>query len=484
MKKVDLTMKELERYRVIKAVANNKTSVKRAAVKLKRSERTIYRMIKVYREQGKEGFIHGNAGRAPANKRPDAENRRIIHLYETKYEDFNFSHYLEFLNEEECIPISESSLRQLLRQHLILAPKAWKTTKHKVHAAIKAKEKTVTQLSKRDEHTLQVIEEVEAQKAHPERPRKKYAGELVQMDASWEFWFGPRKVTLHIAIDDQSGTIVGAHFAQQETLRGYFSVFAQILRKYGAPAEFLTDRRTVFNSNRKEGSPSTENPLTRFGYVCKTLGVELSVTSVPQAKGRVERLIETMQDRLRSELRLKEITTIADANRFLESFVERYNQRFASPIKSSMSVFEKQLKPKEIDHTLIIANERTIGHGHCIQFENKRYIPIRDGEYVYLTPHTKVLVIKSFTGKLYMTTDDDKVYDLFCIPRHQFKSATFDYKHEVKPAIKRRSRIPAITHPWRRMNYRDWLDSIGVDEKTSRLLVNDRYSKKALSSRS
>lgn len=103
-------------------------------------------------------------------------------------------------------------------------------------------------LSKRDEATLSAIEAVENIKAHPERPRKRYAGELVQMDASCEHWFGTQKATLHAAIDDQSGNVVGGYFAQQETLSGYYHVFAQILRNYGAPAEFLTDRRTVFNS--------------------------------------------------------------------------------------------------------------------------------------------------------------------------------------------------------------------------------------------
>ncbi|MGX5816517.1 DDE-type integrase/transposase/recombinase, partial [Lacticaseibacillus rhamnosus] len=175
--------------------------------------------------------------------------------------------------------------------------------------------------------TLSAIEAVENIKAHPERPRKRYAGELVQMDASCEHWFGTQKATLHAAIDDQSGNVVGGYFAQQETLSGYYHVFAQILRNYGAPAEFLTDRRTVFNSNKKEGSPSTENPLTRFGYACQTLGTELLVTSVPQGKGRIERLLETFQDRLTSELRLHNVNTIADANRFLVGFIKRHNNR-------------------------------------------------------------------------------------------------------------------------------------------------------------
>ena len=475
MKKVVLTMREEERYRVIKAVVNGKISIQRAAVRLKRSERTIYRLIQLYKHQGKDGFIHGNAGREPANKRNAQLERQIIHLYTNKYAGFNIAHFHEFLTTDEQITISESSLRLLFRKKQILSPKAHKATKRRVKRELKAKEKKVELLSKRDEATLSAIEAVENIKAHPERPRKRYAGELVQMDASCEHWFGTQKATLHAAIDDQSGNVVGGYFAQQETLSGYYHVFAQILRNYGAPAEFLTDRRTVFNSNKKEGSPSTENPLTRFGYACQTLGTELLVTSVPLGKGRIERLLETFQDRLTSELRLHNVNTIADANRFLVGFIKRHNNRFASPIKSNMSVFEKQLTPKEIDNILIIANERSIGHGHCIRFENKRYLPHRNGELIYLPPHTKVLVINSFTGKLYMTTDDDQVYDLFCVPREYALSAKFDLTPPKHATPKKARKVPAITHPWRRANYRDYLDSLGLDSEQIKWLVNDRY---------
>jgi hypothetical protein len=261
----------------------------------------------------------------------------------------------------------------------------------------------------------------------------------------------------------------------EETLKGYYHVLAQILRNYGAPAEILTDRRTLFESNRKESSPSTENPLTRFGHACKTLGTQLSVTSVPQAKGRVERLIETLQDRLQSELRLNQIKTISEANQFLKIFLERFNKRFASNIKNNMSVFDKQLTLREIDKVLIIANERSVDHGHCIKFENKRYLPISGTEFIFLQPHTKVLVIKSFSGKLYLTTDDDHVYQLFCVPKYEFRSTLFD--EQVVPETRRGSSVPAITHPWRRMNYRDYLVTLGVSERAARDAANKRYPK-------
>ncbi|MDV2625998.1 integrase, partial [Lacticaseibacillus rhamnosus] len=132
MKKVVLTMREEERYRVIKAVVNGKTSIQRAAVRLKRSERTIYRLIQLYKHQGKDGFIHGNAGREPANKRNAQLERQIIHLYTNKYAGFNIAHFYEFLTTDEQITISESSLRLLFRKKQILSPKAHKATKRRV----------------------------------------------------------------------------------------------------------------------------------------------------------------------------------------------------------------------------------------------------------------------------------------------------------------------------------------------------------------
>lgn len=477
MKKVSLTVKEEKRYRIIKNVVNGKTTKRRAEVELGVTRRTIDRLILCYKNDGKDGFIHGNAGRSPINKLSKETEHRIIQLYTNKYEGFNFNHFREFLNELEGINISESTLRNVFKTNLVLSPKAHKQTRRMFRAELKAKEKKRELLSKRDQHTLQVLEDVDKLKAHPSRSRMKYAGELVQMDASKETWFGNKKSTLHIAIDDQTGSAVGGHFALEETLRGYYEVLGQILRDYGAPAKILTDRRTVFtyNSKRKEDSPSTENPLTRFGYACKTLGTELAVTSVPQAKGRVERLIQTFQDRLHSELRLAQIKTIPEANEFLAEFINRYNEQFASQVKPSMSVFEKQLTAKEIDQILIIAEERTINSGHAIAYDNKRYLTLDGGEFKFLPRGTKVLVVKSFSGKMYATTDDDRVYSLYCLPRSQFHSPVFDNPQEAPVTKCRKVKVPAITHPWRRMNYRDYLNSLGISQAQTTQLVNNRY---------
>lgn len=162
------------------------------------------------------------------------------------------------------------------------------------------------------------------------------------MDASPHLWFGTSITHLHLAIDDATGKILGAYFDTQETLNAYYQITHQILIDYGIPAKFLTDRRTVFEYKRKNASSDEEDTFTQFSYACHQLGIELECTSVPQAKGRVERLNQTLQSRLVIELRLAGITTIEEANEFLKSYLKEFNAMFSLPINDTKTVFEKQ----------------------------------------------------------------------------------------------------------------------------------------------
>lgn len=467
MRKVQLTVKEDHKYIVIKGVAEGRHNKQRAAVELNLSTRQIERLVKQYYSDGKAAFRHGNAGKDPANKISTAMKNRIVYLYTTKYDGFNIRHFHEFLLQEENIKLSESTLRRILRQRRCLSPKAQRTTKRAVRRELLEKELSPKPMSQRDMKTLQDIEAVEPIKAHPSRPRKKFYGELLQMDASWEHWLGPTlpKITLHIAVDDASGIVVGANFQPQETLTGYYEVMAQILSTCGAPAEILTDRRTVFNSNKKADTPGQENPLTTFGYACQTLGTRLSVTSIPQAKGRVERMIQTFQSRLGSELRLAKVSTIEQANMFLKGFLRRFNKQFALPLEGITSVFDKQMSVSEIDRILIVARERTVSRGHTIQLENQTYQTVQDNQLVCLPPKTKLLAIRTYKGRLYATDTNDHLYDLVPLPAHEEHSLAFEVVVEApaKPKPKRKPRKPSITHPWRLMNYRDYLMSLGMN---------------------
>jgi hypothetical protein len=166
---------------------------------------------------------------------------------------------------------------------------------------------------------------LDIQDAHPRHPRCAYFGELIQMDASVHHWFGRNKTQLHIAVDDATGAIVGAYFDTQETLNAYYHILYQILTKYGIPYMFLTDRRTVFEYKQKKSPSVEEDTFTQFGYSCKQLGIHIKTSSIPQSKGRVERMFQTLQSRLPIELRLAGISSIEQANEFLNSYIKKFN---------------------------------------------------------------------------------------------------------------------------------------------------------------
>ena len=160
---------------------------------------------------------------------------------------------------------------------------------------------------------------------------------------------------------------------------------------------FYTDRRTVFEYKRKDRPSDAEDTFTQLSYACHNLRIEIKTTSVPQAKGRVERLNQTLQSRLPVELRRAHITNIEEANVFLNSYIKKYNNQFALHLNSTKSVYEKQPSIEEINRTLAVLSTRTIDSGHCIRFENKFYFPVTEnGDRRYFAGKTSCMVIETF----------------------------------------------------------------------------------------
>lgn len=214
---------------------------------------------------------------------------------------------------------------------------------------------------------------VAVEDAHSRRPRATYMGELIQMDATPFEWIPGIIWHLHLAIDDATGSVVGGWFDMQETLDSYYHVFHQILITYGIPYKLFTDRRTVFTYKKKKSPSIDEDTYTQFAYACNQLGVELESSSIPQAKGRVERLNQTLQSRLPIEMRLAGIATIEQANKFLNSYVKEFNMKFSLPIHGIKSVFETQPSDEKINLTLAVLCERTVDTGHCLKYDKKYY---------------------------------------------------------------------------------------------------------------
>ena len=448
MRKVELRMNEQEKYEVIKELVDHNGNKNRASKKLGISRRQIDRLIIKYKEKGKAGFVHGNRTRKPVNALDNSISEDIILLYKTKYYDFNFNHFKEFLKKDEKIDVSYDFIYKSLTKADILSPKARKKTKREFKKKQLLEEKKINNAMSDEQIDYIVNHEIALEDSHPRGEKPKYFGEIIEQDGSIHEWFGGFKTCLHLAIDKATSTIVGAYFDKQETLNGYYNVFHQILINYGIPYKFLTDNRTVFNymSLNPDKRTSDKDVLTQYGYACKQLGVELETTSVSQAKGLIERTNGTFQGRLVSELRLNNITTIDKANKYLiDVFVPYFNKRFALDYKKFESVFEQAPVEEKINYTLAVLTPRKIDNGNSIKYQNKYYQPYLNNQLKCFMPKTDCLVIKAFNGDL-LVTIDEQILELKELSRNERFSKEFDEVIEVK---EKKKYIPPMTHPWK-----------------------------------
>ena len=453
MRKVELRMNEKEKYDVIKELVDHNGNKNRASKKLGISRRQIDRLIIKYKEKGKSGFVHGNRGHAPSKALDKSISEDIILLYKSKYQDWNFNHFKDFLKKDEMIDVSYNFIYKTLTKAGILSPKARKKTKRKYTKQKLLQEKKIN-LAMSDEQIETIINhEIALEDSHPRGEKPKYFGEVIEQDGSIHIWFGGIKSCLHLAIDKATSTIVGAWFDHQETLNGYYHVLYQILTNYGIPYKFFTDNRTIFNymSLNPDKRTSDKDVLTQYGYACKQLGIELETSSVSQAKGLIERTNGTFQGRLVNELKLQGITTIEEANRYLlEVFVPYFNQRFAMDYKKFSSVFETSPSEEKINYTLAVLTQRKIDNGNSIKYHNKYYQPYLNNQIKCFSPKTECLVIKTFNGEL-LVTIDEQVFELKELSRNEKFSKNFDEVGETK---EKKKYIPPMTHSWKLASFK------------------------------
>lgn len=336
----------------------------------------------------------------------------------------------------------------------ISSPKVRKATKRRLAKERLEKE---NKLKNKTEEEIEVIvnHEVALEDSHPRGEKPKYFGEVTEMDGSEHLWFGDKKACLHLAADKATNHIVGGYFDWQETLNGYYHVYEQILINYGIPNKFKTDNRTVFNYLRlnPDKRTSDKDVLTQFGYACKQFGTALDTTSVSQAKGLIERDNSTFQDRLVNELRLNNITTIDEANKYLiEVFIPKFNARFALDYKKFESVYETSPSREKINYTLAILTPRKLDNGNSIKYKNMYYQPYENGQLKCFKPKTECLVIKAFNGEL-LVTIDEKIYELRKLETHKKYSKEFDFAEEP-PKKEKKKYIPPMSHPWKLASFK------------------------------
>lgn len=399
---------------IIKRAINGTITTRQAVTQLGVSKQYINKIKKKYLIEGVSCLKHGNRGKNRAWKTSSETEQTIINLYKGKYSGFNFRHFLEKLNEIEHISITYEPLYRILTSAGITSPK---------HQKVKNKANI-----------------------HPTRPRKENFGELLQIDASLHNWFGSDfpKASLHGAVDDSTGTIMGLFFDKQETLNGYYNMLKQILEHYGIPESFYSDNRTIFEYQSKKISLD-KDVQTQFRRCCQQLGISIITTSVPQAKGRIERLWGTLQSRLVSELSLHNIKSIEEANDFLPVFTADFNKRFARLPDKSKSRFVPVLNKNEINYYLSTLYRRSVDAGSSFKLLNKRFqlsdgngktVKIPQGAVIdaYVTFDKDIVAV--YKRKFYETKDAEIVEN-----SHSQQIVTNSIKQKWKPAP---------NHPWRK----------------------------------
>ena len=335
-----LRQKDLRRLHVVHKVLEEGMTQREAAQIISLSERQIRRIVERIRREGDQGICHTARGK-PSNRRlPKKLKDRIVRLYKTTYADFGPTLFTEKLAERDGISISRETARSWLTEEGL-----WKTHRKR--------------------------------KAHRQwRERKDRFGEMVQMDGSHHDWFegrGPACVFMGY-IDDATGNVFG-RFYEYEGMLPAMDSFMRYSKKYGLPLTVYLDKHTTYKSPAEptfEDEINGTEPLSQFGRALGELGVELIHANSPQAKGRIERLFNTLQDRLVKEMRLRGISTLDEANRFLVSYLPWYNQRFAVPAKKKGNL-HRSPKGLDLDAILCIRTARTLKNDYTIRHERMLY---------------------------------------------------------------------------------------------------------------
>ncbi|WP_241236346.1 ISNCY family transposase [Brevibacillus marinus] len=286
--------------------------------------------------------------------------------------------------------------------------------------------------------------------AHRPRERKAQAGMLIQIDASLHPWLEDRapSFALLAAIDDATGKVVGALFRPTEDLEGYFLVMKQVIREHGIPMAVYSDRHTIFRSPKESLTIEQElageqATLSQFGQAMAELGITHSKARTPEAKGRIERLWQTLQDRLVIELRLRGVQTLEEANTVLPELIAKHNQRFGVAPAEEASAFSALPETCQLDHVLCYRDHRVVGKGETLSYEGRTYCIASGSQREIIPPKTRIQVRKTLSGELFAWYKGQ----LFSLREVSKTVQPVQAKEKASSTSSRRK--PAANHPWR-----------------------------------
>ena len=404
--RVIMSVKELRRVSVIRQTMEKKLTQVKAGTLLGLTTRHIRRLIERVEQEGDQGLAHRGRG-MPSNRRLAAKVKaKALRLYAQRYGDFGPTLAAEKLAECHGVPISDETLRRWLR------------------------ERGIDHFTRRKRpHRVW-------------RERKAHVGELVQLDGSHHDWFEGRgsRCVLMAYIDDASSRVYARFYEYEGTIPAMDS-FTRYVMQYGVPLAIYADKHTTYQS---PASPSVEEqlagvmPMSQFGRALGELGVELIPAHSPQAKGRVERLFKTFQDRVIKEMRLADVSTLDAANQFLKGYLPIYNRRFAVQPAQAADLHRPRPASRDLDRSLCLKTTRCLRrdwtvahHGHLYQVRTN-------------VRATHVIVEERVDGTMRIT-HHGRPLDYHAIPARPERVA-----EPPKAQVPRRPVKPTLAHPWRK----------------------------------
>jgi transposase len=409
----------LRRGTVLSQVAEKGWTLGQAAERMGVSYRQAKRLWKRYQAKGTRGLMHGNVGRASNHAKPKNLRRRVLGLIRRKYggeagERFGPTLAAEHLEPDDGMVMGVETLRQWMLQ-----------------AGLWSRERRGRTHRRR-------------------RERKAHFGELVQLDGSFHEWLegrGPRGCLMNM-VDDATGTTL-CRMGKEETIWAAVGVLRAWIERYGVPQALYTDWKNVYvREPSAQERLRGEEPLTQFGRMCKRLGIEIMAASSPQAKGRVERNHGTHQDRLVKKLRLRQITSLEEANRYLEeNYCEEHNARFALRAAAPQDFHLPSPGARKLEKIFRLERERALSNDWVARDENRFYQVERQSLH-HAPAKSKVTVCEWEDGRIEIQYRGQKLRWKE-IPARPLPSKQEDQPLGAMATTKKKKWKPGPDHPWR-----------------------------------
>lgn len=408
-----ISRRELKRLQAVKKVIERKLKQVEAAEILELSPRQIGRLVKRVEEEGNSGIVHRLRGKESHRRINEVVKTEVIGLYRKKYKGFGLTLFCEKLIELEKIKLSDETIGKIL-----LDSGDWKKRR-------------------------------KGRQHRQWRERRSHYGQMQQVDGSRHDWLEGRGpwLVLMAYIDDATGRVYGRFYDYEGTIPAMDS-FKRYIRKYGLPQSIYLDKHTTYKSTEKlsiEDELNGKEPLSQFGRALKELGVKVIYANSPQAKGRVERLFETLQDRLVKELRLKGVKTKEEANVFLEEYFPQFDKKFEVVAREQEDMHFKLPRGINLERILCIKNERSLRNDFTVVKDKKLYQVLEN------VKADKVTLEERIDGsmRIYCKDRSLKYKEILTRPLKVNALKVSDMPFSVR----KKKYIPPANHPWRKFKY-------------------------------